>query len=225
MEMGLLLLFGLSAGSLVNYLADTLPPEPRLSRARNWLVLGSGAGIGLALGSLPVAMNPFLALGILTYFGLVAVIDIEHRLILHSVSLAGALLAALTGFFLHGWWQTLLGGLAGFGAMFCFYLVGMLFAKYRARRRGEDDGEEALGFGDVTISGVLGLLLGWPDVMLMLLVGILLGGLVSLLIVAGQLLFRRYQPLETFTAYGPYLLLGATALLFFRDSVLGFFFH
>ncbi|GAB4489647.1 MAG: hypothetical protein OHK0031_13320 [Anaerolineales bacterium] len=221
----MLLLLGVAAGWLVNLLADRLPPEPRPNRLRSWLVLCAAAGIGLALGLFPVSMNPFLALGILTYFGVVAVIDMEHRLILHSVSLSGALLAAISGVFLHGWWQTLIGGLAGFGAMFFFYWVGTLFAKYRARRRGADDGEEALGFGDVTISGVLGLLLGWPDVMLMLLVGVLLGGMVSLLIVAGQALFRRYQPMETFTAYGPYLLIGASALLFFRDAVLQFFFH
>lgn len=221
----MLLLLGFAAGGLVNFLADKLPPEPKPNRLRRWLTLWAGAGIGLSLGLFPVSINPFLALGILTYFGVVAVIDLEHRLILHTVSLSGALLAAIAGSFLHGWWLTLLGGLAGFGAMFFFYLVGVLFARYRAQQRGEDDGEEALGFGDVTISGVLGLLLGWPDVLLMLLTGVLLGGLVSLLIVAWQTLFRRYRPLETFTAYGPYLLIGASALLFFRETVLKFFFH
>ena len=225
METGLLLLLGFAAGGLVNFLADRLPPEPRPNRFRAWLVLWAGAGIGLSLGLISVSINPYLALGILAYFGLVAVIDIEHRLILHAVSLSGAVLAAIIGTFLHGWWSTLLGGLAGYGVMYLFYLVGTLFARYRARQRGEDDGEEALGFGDVTISGVLGLLLGWPDVMLMLLVGVLLGGLVSLLIVAGQALFRRYHTLETFTAYGPYLLIGASAILFFRPQVLAFFFH
>jgi len=225
MEIAIFVLLGLIAAALIDFLANTLPPERKPHRVRTVIVFILGAGIGLSLSLTPVSINPYLALGILTYFGLVAVIDIEHRLILHSISLVGALLAALAGILLHGWWFTLLGGLAGYGVMYLFYLVGTLFAKYRARQRGEDDGEEALGFGDVTISGVLGLLLGWPDVMLMLLVGVLLGGLVSLLIVAGQALFNRYKPMETFTAYGPYLLVGASAILFFRPQVLAFFFH
>lgn len=225
METAALLLFSLLAAWLVNELADRLPPEPRPNRLRSGLVLLIGLGLGLTLSLVSLPLNRFLALGIITYFGLVTVIDIEHRLILHSVSLSGAVLAALTGAWLRGWQSTLLGGLGGAGIMFLFYLFGLWFARLRAKKRGNDDGEEALGFGDVTLSGVLGLLLGWPDVLLMLVSGILLGGVSSLLIVAAQALFRRYRPLETFTAYGPYLILGACALLFFRSQVLAFFFR
>ncbi|MRR32837.1 hypothetical protein EG834_21460, partial [bacterium] len=60
----------------------------------------------------------------------------------------------------------LLGGLAGFTIMFVFYLLGVAFAKARARRMRaaglETDDEEALGAGDVILSTVLGLFLGWP---------------------------------------------------------------
>lgn len=225
MEKSAIFLLSLLAAWLVNQLADRLPPEPRQNRLRSGLVLVIGLGVGLFLSLSSLPLNPFLALGILTYFGLVTVIDIEHRLILHNVSLVGALLAALAGTWLKGWQSALLGGLGGAGIMFLFYLFGILFARFRAQKRGSDDGEEALGFGDVTLSGVLGLLLGWPDVLLMLICGILLGGLSSLLIVGAQALFRRYQPLETFTAYGPYLILGACALLFFRPQVLALLFR
>ena len=50
------------------------------------------------------------ALLLVTYFGLVLIIDIEHRLILHPVSLAGAVLGFLIGVRLHGAGLTIIGG-------------------------------------------------------------------------------------------------------------------
>ena len=111
----------------------------------------------------------------------VVVIDLEHRLILHPVSIAGAVLAAIFGVWKHGWVETLIGGAAGFGMMWLLYLFGELFAKWMARRRGGLANEVALGFGDVNLAGVLGLLLGWPGIVLGLFLTILLGGVVSLL--------------------------------------------
>jgi len=249
MDILLVLLLGLACAFLVNYLSDVLPIQRKLAtptcpscqahfQAVNYLTLGVcrscktrrsvrtflvlilGALVALALWTWPPDMGFWLALVILTYFGVVTVIDIEHRLIMHMVSLAGAILFIPIGIFLHGWQSTLLGGLVGGGVMLLFYFVGTWFAKYRARKRGIDDDEEALGFGDVTISTVLGLLVGWPNIALTLLLGILLGGLVSLLMIVGLTLLRRYDPMNVFTAYGPFLIAGATMMLFFRDTVL-----
>ena len=80
---------------------------------------------------------------------------------------------------------------------------------------GTDDGEEALGFGDVTISAVLGLMLGWPVIMYGLLFGVLAGGLISLALILILVAARRYQSMTVFTAYGPYLVFGAAILLYF----------
>jgi prepilin signal peptidase PulO-like enzyme (type II secretory pathway) len=80
---------------------------------------------------------------------------------------------------------------------------------------GHDDGEEALGFGDVTISGVLGLMLGWPLILYGLMIGILAGGLISLGLVLYLIATRRYESMTVFTAYGPYLVLGAALLIYF----------
>jgi prepilin signal peptidase PulO-like enzyme (type II secretory pathway) len=243
------ILSGLLCATLVNYLSDVLPVRRKLAaptcaaceapfqafnylslatchvcgtqRAiRTYVVLISGILIAFILWMWPPAMGFWLALVILTYFGVVTVIDIEHRLILHMVSLAGAVLFVPIGIFLHGWQSTLIGGLVGGGVMLVFYFAGTLFAKYRAKKLGTDDDEEALGFGDVTISAVLGLLVGFPNVVLTLLLGILLGGLVSLLMIVGLTLLRRYDPMNVFTAYGPFLIAGATLMLFFRETVL-----
>jgi hypothetical protein len=63
---------------------------------------------------------------------------------------------------------------------------------------------------------VLGLMLGWPFIWDALVLGVLLGGLVSFLFLAALLLRRRYSSdaLMTFIPYGPYLILGAFYLLF-----------
>ena len=253
MDILIALFIGLLSAVLVNYLSDVLPIQRKLAAPtcpkcqahftparyltlgtcqscgqgrsfRTYLVLVSGLLIALALTFWPPAMGFWLAIVILTYFGVVTVIDIEHRLIMHVVSLAGAILLIPIGMILHGWQSTLIGGLVGGGVMLLFYFAGTLFAKYRAKKLGADDDEEALGFGDVTISAVLGFLVGFPNIALTLLLGILLGGLISLLMIVGLTLLRRYDPMNVFTAYGPFLIIGATLMLFFREAVLGLFF-
>ncbi len=246
-------IFGLLCAAFVNYLSDVLPVQRKLAaptcaaceapfsllnyltftpchtcRAkrsiRSYSVLVIGALIAISLWVWPPAIGFGMSMLILTYFGVVAVIDIEHRLIMHVVSLAGAILFSIIGLLLNGWQVTLLGGLAGGGVMLVFYLIGTRFAKYRAKKLGADDDEEALGFGDVTISAVLGLLVGWPGIMLTLLIGVLLGGLFSLVVIIGLSAMRRYDALNVFTAYGPFLLIGAVMMIFFREAVLGLFF-
>ncbi len=235
---------GFGAAWLVNYLSDTLPsgqkpglPPCRHCQAalpwanyltlgscptcgksrpwRTWLVLALGVALSLWLWLAPPAkMGYWLGLLVLAYFGVITIIDLEHRAIMLVTVLAGAVLGLGAGSLLHGWVNTLIGGLVGLGVMGVFYLVGLLFARYRAKKLGADDGEEALGLGDVYLATVLGLLLGWPRILVGLMFGILAGGLVSLLLIIVLVLAKRYQSMTVFTAYGPYLVLGAFLLLY-----------
>lgn len=179
----------------------------------------------------PQSIGIPLGMLVLVYFGIITVIDLEHRLILHPTSLAGAVLGFIVGTYIHGYslgdgflagaGKSLLGGLFGFGMMFLVYQLGTLVARYRARRleaAGQaDDEEEAFGGGDVYLATVLGLMLGWPFIWNALLLGVVLGGLVSFLFILVLLLRRRYSndALMTFIPYGPYLIIGAFYLLFF----------
>jgi prepilin signal peptidase PulO-like enzyme (type II secretory pathway) len=149
------------------------------------------------------------------------VIDLEHRVILHPVSLVGAMLGLGVGIFLrgqqsilHGITSTLLGGLAGFGIMLLFYFIGILFVKQMSKKRGMPSDEVALGFGDVNLAGILGLLLGWLKIFACLFFAVVAGGLVSLIVVVGMLVARKYK---AFTAipYAPFLILSAAYFLFF----------
>ena len=179
----------------------------------------------------PHTLGFALGLAVLTYLLLVTVIDLEHRLILRPLSLAGLILAALAGIYVRGWLSTLIGGAAGFGIMFVFYLFGRLFTRWRLRRLGTADqeppnyrgepsnygGEEALGSGDVTLATILGLLLGWPLIWFCLLMGVFIAGIVSLLILARLLISKQYRQkaLMVFIPYGPPFILSAILMVYF----------
>ncbi|MFH1908642.1 MAG: A24 family peptidase [Chloroflexota bacterium] len=214
------------------------PKCARSRRLRTYVLLILTAAISIYIWLSPPRQLGF-ALGsvVLTYLLLVAVIDLEHRLILRPLSIAGLILAALIGIYVRGWQSTLLGGAAGFGIMYLFYLLGVLFTRWRAqrmrraRRLGKADGEppnyggeppnyggeEALGSGDVTLATILGLLLGWPLIWFGLLLGILFSGVVGLIIILALLLTRRYKThaFNVFIPYGPFFILSAFLLIYF----------
>lgn len=238
-------IIGLLIGLGVNYLSDVLPVTRRLSRPactscqahfswRDYLLFRRCAQCGkprhwralvvmlmVTAMSVYIWLNPQLHYGIgwglalLAYFSVVTVIDLEHRLILHPVSLVGLGLGLVAGSLTRGWQETLIGAAAGLGIMLVFYLFGALFARWRARRMGSDDGEEALGFGDVALATVLGAMLGWPLIWFGLLLGILLSGVFILLLMLGLLVTGKYKTLAVYVAYGPYLVLSAVILLYF----------
>jgi prepilin signal peptidase PulO-like enzyme (type II secretory pathway) len=170
-----------------------------------------------------------LSLILLIYFGIVIVIDIEHRLILHTTSLFGALLGLIIGIYtqskLNGLsaaiFTSLLGGVAGFVFMFLIYKGGELVARYRARKMRaaglEEDDEEAFGSADVILTSILGLMLGWPNIILGLFTSAIIGGVIALLAVIQTFVKRRRAPdtLMTFIPYGPALVLGAFYILYF----------
>jgi leader peptidase (prepilin peptidase)/N-methyltransferase len=236
------IVLGWLAAWLVNYLSDVLPFTRKLSHptcphcnakagwqdyllfkkcqvcGRQWrlraiVVQFITLAISVYLWLYPPAKLGFgLAFIILIYMLVVMVIDLEHRIVMHPVTLAGAVLGLAIGTVLHGLLNTIAGGVAGLGFMYILYAFGQLFSKQIAKRRGEPI-EDALGFGDVTLSGVLGLILGWPWIAAGLLGSILFGGLITLFIVIGMLVTKRYQ---AFTAipYAPFLIIGTLYILF-----------
>lgn len=156
----------------------------------------------------------------LVYFGIVVVIDLEYRLILHPVSLFGAAAGLVTGFYLHGWGDALLGGAVGYGIMFGLYWLASVFIKLAGKMRGNPVNDVALGYGDVNLSGVLGLFLGYPGILGGLVLAVFIGGGVSLLYLLVMLVLRRYR-LFTALPYGPFLVAGAVVLYYLRGIIFG----
>jgi leader peptidase (prepilin peptidase)/N-methyltransferase len=166
----------------------------------------------------PNRLGYWLGMIVLAYFGIVVLIDLEYRLIMHPVSIVGAVLGLVIGFLRVGWIRTLEGGVVGFGIMWLLYLFGALIIKVVNRRKGQQVNDVALGFGDVNLSGVLGLMIGWPLVLVGLVVAVLVGGLVSLIYIIIKLITRKYSAFMALP-YGPFLVLGAVLLIYFQDLV------
>ena len=83
-----------------------------------------------------------------------------------------------------------------FGIMFFFYLLWLL-----THGRG-------IGFGDVKLSFVLGLLLGFPEAIIALYIAFLTGAMVGVILIA-----RGRKTLKSKIAFGPFLI-GATGVVF-----------
>jgi leader peptidase (prepilin peptidase)/N-methyltransferase len=159
---------------------------------------------------------------------LITVIDLEHRLILYVTIFPAALAALLYGLFGTGgeWPQTLsrslIGGLAGFGVFYAFYLLGFVYSALVASRRGAPLDEVAFGGGDANLGGVVGLAVGWPAMILTIVYAVVAGGLIAGLILL-IMSARRRNALLVPIPYGPFIVLGAVAVLVFGTEVRRFY--
>ena len=197
--------FGVRRGSVVLARLEELEPGSKW-----WQEYGPPvvAGIAFAVYGYEISSFPLLLVRSVFVLALVQVIffDFEHHLILDRVlfpAMAFALLVTLTpllgsrlGLWEQSWWMGIAMGVAA-GALFLFisFLGAMLFKS------------EALGFGDVKFAVFLGLLLGWPYTFTALFYGVILAA-------AGAFVFIvTHRSMKGTIAYGPYLALGAMAVL------------
>lgn len=160
------------------------------------------------------ALNFALSLITLIYFGVIFVIDLEHKIINTSLLILGVPLGMLMGIAHNDLEFTLLGGVAGFLLTFLIYLLGFLFSKYMAKFKRTNMSSTAFGYGDVLLGGVLGLMVGWPEVFTSLFSAILSAGLFSGIFILFMLLRRQYIPGKVIP-YAPFLVIGAVSVLYF----------
>lgn len=177
-------------------------------------VFSAGAAVWLT-GRYPDPQALLAGAVVAFVFLLITVIDVEHRLILRVVALPGAVVVALLGALdpSRGPVKTLAGGAVGFLLLWGMYLLGLAFSRWRSRTRGEATDEVAFGFGDVMLGGLIGLVVGWPGILIAVVFGVLLAGVASLLYLGGMLATRRYSALAAIP-YGPFLILGASIVYF-----------
>jgi leader peptidase (prepilin peptidase)/N-methyltransferase len=204
--------------------------------ARHWVILAVMFFASLATWVHPShRLGYWLGILLLVFLGLVVVIDVEYRVVLTQVSLFGLIFGGAIGILTRGFLTAFYGGLAGYGIMLALYLLGAVYSRWIGRKRSgsaveiptpaespaadpvtaaaADEDEVALGFGDVNLAGILGLILGWPVIIAGLLAGILAGGVASLIYILVLVILKRYR-ISTAMPYAPFLVFGAIVFLY-----------
>lgn len=186
-------------------------PNCDLPTRRRALVVEVGTAVIFAILPFFIPTSPALILNTfyVAVFILVIVIDVEHRLILHIVTLPVTVLALAGSFFVddNSFLAALVGMVVGFLLFFGAYWLGRrLF------------GPGALGFGDVMLAMAMGAMLGLHRVIFALTLAILLGGVGGALL----LLTRRFHR-RSYVPYGPYLAIAGVVMLIWGEQVVAWY--
>ena len=132
-------------------------------------------------------------------------IDLDHQIILDGM----LALLAVCGLGLQLWT-----GAVGFVSMLIGVLVGGGLLLVIAVVSGG-----GMGGGDVKFAAALGFWLGWPGILLGLFLGFVLGGVISLLLIATGLRGRK-----DFIPFGPFIAIGAWIVLLYEKKILDWYF-
>jgi leader peptidase (prepilin peptidase)/N-methyltransferase len=235
---------GWLAGNIINYLCDVLPVTRQLSppiciackkkvplfiylallkcpvcnkkrEIRAWVVQFLIIVISLWLLFSPdVRFGYWISILVFSYCMIIAVIDIEYRVVLFQTVIAGAILAIPLGFFAHGVIPTIIGSMVGFLTMYIIYLMGNYFSKILSKiRRHQGQIEGAVGFGDVYLCVVIGLVMGWPGVIAGIVLGIVVFAVVGTVYILLLLITKKYA-FSTALPMAPFLMAGMLLLLY-----------
>jgi leader peptidase (prepilin peptidase)/N-methyltransferase len=141
---------------------------------------------------------------------LLAVIDLQHRLLPNSVVLPSIGVGAvflLVAAFAEQEWDALLRAVSGAVVLFAVFLVLALISP------------SGLGMGDVKLAALLGLYLGWIGwgaVVVGGAAGFVVQALLALVLLAGRRIGLRGE-----LPFGPAMLLGAAVAIGWSDALLG----
>jgi len=139
-------------------------------------------------------------------------IDLRHRILPNVITVPGIVAGFVASLWLPpGWQSSLIGLLIGGGVLFA---VGEVY--YRTR------GVEGMGMGDVKMLAMIGAFLGWPLMLLTLILASFTGAILGLaMIVSGRGGAKAALPFGTFLAVGA--LVSAVAGQPIVDWYLGFY--
>jgi leader peptidase (prepilin peptidase)/N-methyltransferase len=179
-----------------------------------WVEVGTGVLFGLIYWRYGLSIELPIALVFSCIFIVILVIDLEHRLILNKIVYPAMAVALLLSIFFSIFsiqstivpeikWAAIGGGI-GFGL---FLLVALV-------SRG------GMGWGDVKMAALIGLVAGLPLTFVALLMGVILGGLV-----AGLLLAFKIKKRKEAVPFGPFLSLATIVTLLWGSYILDWYQH
>lgn len=196
-------------------------PQPR------WVRYGLVEVIMLAAGLYFWGREGLSALFFSSYlysilFLLIAVIDIEHRLILDVVMLPAFIISlievALSGRI------TFMTALAGYAVgqivIMALFLLAQAYIGIVNANRKNPVNEVPFGFGDVALVTLCGLIVGLPDIIFLMILMIIVGGVLAILFIIGRLIVVGKYEAHTPMPYGPAILIAASLILFWGEAVI-----
>lgn len=143
-------------------------------------------------------------------------IDLEHKIIYDRFQIILLVLAVASIFFdnSYGWLSHVIGGVAGFTV---FYLISWIFEKIYQK--------EGLGGGDVKLTGVIGLLLGWERLLLALLIATIPAAIIML--IANRVRENNTEEIEEDETkqypFAPFLVFGFSVAMFFGKPMIDWY--
>ena len=156
-------------------------------------------------------------------FVLIALVDLEHKRVLIAPVLLSALLALAKAVLFPESAPSLASALAGgitggitFGAIYC---GGHVFKWIVRRSTKREMAFTVFGLGDVYLMAACGLIVGFPNVLMAMLLAIFFGGAGAVAhIVSAALRAGRYKP-HAVLPYGPYILAATYVVLLLHQEI------
>jgi leader peptidase (prepilin peptidase)/N-methyltransferase len=136
------------------------------------------------------------------------VVDLQHRILPNVITLPGIVAGfALSLFLPPGWRSSLIGIAAGAGVLF---VIGEAYHRLR--------GFEGLGMGDVKMLGMIGGFLGWPLMLVTLVLASFAGSVVGV-----ALIVSRRGGMQAALPFGTFLAVGALVAAVAGDAILDWY--
>ena len=185
-----------------------------ISRRLLWVEVGSGLLLAFIYWQYGLSVE-FVVTAFYCYlFIVIGVVDLEHELILNKIVYPAAVVALIISVFRPSVgiidaslpWPEIINGVIGGAIGFVFLLIPALI--YRG----------GMGWGDVKMAALIGLVTGFPLVFVALLMGVILGGLV-----AGFLLLLKIKKRKEAIPFGPFLSLATIATLLWGSDILNWY--
>lgn len=128
--------------------------------------------------------------------------DYLYQEIPDSLSIPAIIIAFAKGITLSD--PTILSMIIGGAGIFTFFFLQILISKGKW-----------IGGGDLRMGVLMGILLGWEKGLIALVIAYILGSIISLI-----LIFSGKANRKSAIAFGPFLIIGTTIMVFFGDLIL-----
>ena len=177
-----------------------------------WVEIATAALFGLAYWQYGLGIELPIALFYVSIFMVILVIDFEHGLILNKIVYPAMVVTLLLSVFFTIFlpqvgivpdiaWAAVGGGIG--------FVVFLLIAVVS---RG------GMGFGDVKLAALIGLVTGFPLVIVALIMGMILGGLVAVVLLGFKIKKRKEA-----MPFGPFLAVAAIVTLLWGSDILNWY--